>query len=166
MHAITRVALACTTTVLLVSCAKKEQASTDSTTATDTTSAMAPASAPAPALALADVAGKWNLRAVPESGTDTNSTDFVLDAKPDTSGWTMTFTKTGLKVTPSVQTSGDTLKLNAGPFASQRRKGMKVSTESALRVENGKLVGRTTAHYVTNGADSVIMLRTEGTKAP
>jgi len=164
MHAITRVALACTTTILLVSCAKKEQASTDSAAAPDTTSAMAPA--PAPALALADVAGKWNFRAVPEAGTDTTPTEWVLDAKPDTSGWTMTFTKSGLKVTPSVQTSGDTLMLKAGPFASQRRKGMKVSTESALRVENGKLVGRTTAHYITKDADSVIMLRTEGTKAP
>jgi hypothetical protein len=33
-------------------------------------------------------------------------------------------------------------------------------------MQNGKLVGTTTAHYVTTGPDSVIRLRTEGTKAP
>jgi hypothetical protein len=164
MHSSTRAALAVTITLLAAACAKKE-ASTDSAAgAADSTAAMAPA--PAPTLALADVAGKWNVRAVPEAGADTSPTEFVLDAKPDTTGWTMTFAKSGLKVTPSVHTSGDTLMLKAGPFASQRRKGVKVSTESALRVENGKLVGRTTAHYVTKGADSVTMLRTEGTKAP
>ena len=164
MHTITRVALGCSTVLLLAACAKKDAATDSAAGAADTSSAMAPA--PTPTLALADVAGKWNIRAVPEAGTDTSPTEFVLEAKPDTSGWTMTFTKSGLKVTPSVQTSGDTLMLKAGPFTSQRRKGMKVSTESALRMENGKLVGRTTAHYVTNGADSVSMLRTEGTKAP
>ena len=164
MHTITRVALACTTTILLVSCAKKEQASTDSAVgAADSTAAMAPA--PAPALALADVAGKWNFRNVPEAGNDTTPTEFVLDAKPDSAAWTMTF-KSGLKVTPTVRTAGDTLILKAGPFASQRRKGVKVTTETPLRLENGKLVGRTTAHYDTKGADSVIMLRAEGTKAP
>jgi len=163
MHAITRVALAYTTTLLLVSCAKKEQASTDSVAAPDTTSAMAPS--PTPALALADVAGKWNFRNVPEVGNDTTPTEFVLDAKPDSAAWTITF-KSGLKVTPTVRTAGDTLYLKAGPFASQRRKAVKVNTEMALRMENGKLVGRTTAHYDTKGADSVIMLRSEGTKAP
>jgi hypothetical protein len=33
-----------------------------------------------------------------------------------------------------------------------------------LRLQDGKLVGTTTAHYAKSGADSVLVLKTEGTK--
>jgi hypothetical protein len=156
-----RALLAGSSLLLLGACSKSEPPK-------DTTAAMAPAPAPAPpaAIALADVAGKWNFRNVPETGTDTSPTDFVLDAKPDTAGWSMTMAKSGLKVPLAVSTSADTLMLKAGPFASQRRKNVKVTTDTWLRMENGMLVGKTTAHYTTKGADSVLVLRAEGNKAP
>jgi hypothetical protein len=156
-----RLALCCTALVV-AACAKKEAPK-------DTAAAMAPAAAapaPAPTLAAADVAGNWHFAATPTTGKDTSATEFDLAATADTAAWTMTFTKSKLKVPAKHMISGDTLTLSAGPFASQRRKGVKVSTVSTLKLENGKLVGTTTAHYEKAGADSVSTLRTEGSKAP
>src|SRR5881296_2369878 len=95
-----RVAIACSTSLLLAGCAKSDQAAKDSAAAAAATAAPAPAPAtpaPAPALSLADVAGKWQVRSVPESGTDTTSTNYVLTATADTTGWFITF-PSGLKV--------------------------------------------------------------------
>jgi hypothetical protein len=39
-------------------------------------------------------------------------------------------------------------------------------TEGSLRMQNGKLVGTTIAHYSKAGADSVLRLCTEGTRMP
>jgi hypothetical protein len=39
-----------------------------------------------------------------------------------------------------------------------------VWTEGVYRLESGKLVGTTVAHYMKSGADSLQRLRTEGTK--
>jgi len=157
-----RLALCCAALVV-AACAKKEAPK-------DTTAAMAPAAAPAPApapaLAAADVAGNWHFAATPTTGTDTSATEYDIAATADTAPWTLTFTKSKLKVPAKHTISGDTLTITAGPFASQRRKGVKVSTVSVLKMDNGKLVGVTTAHYEAKGADSVATLRTEGTKAP
>lgn len=160
MPSISRVAIACCTALLIVGCSKKEQP------ADTTAAAAAPAPAPAPkTLALADVAGKWQMRSVPESGADTSATTYVLTATADTSSWVMTF-PSGLKVPVHVQVSGDSLLQSTGEFASQRRKGVKVKTEGSFKLQDGKLVGRTVAHYSKAGADSVLRLRTEGTKMP
>jgi hypothetical protein len=160
MQHITRVALVGSTILLLAACAKSEAPPVD------TTAAMSPAPAPAPAaLALSDVAGKWQFRNVPMSGTDTSPTDFVLTATTDTTGWMIEF-PSGLKVPLSVSVDGDSVRTVAAPFASQRRKNVKVRTESAYRLQDGKLVGMTTARYDTKGADSVLQLRGEGTRIP
>jgi len=167
MRMMLRVALACSTSLLLAACAKSDQAKTDSAAgpaAAPAAATPAPAPAPAPAIALADVAGKWQMRSVPESGTDTSATTYVLTATTD-STWTMTF-PSGLKVPVHVTVSGDSVIQKTGTFASQRRKGVKVTTEGSFRLQNGKLVGTTTAHYAKAGADSVLRLRTEGTKMP
>jgi len=163
-----RVAIACSTSLLLAGCAKSDQAAKDSAAAAAATAAPAPAPAtpaPAPALSLADVAGKWQVRSVPESGTDTTSTNYVLTATADTTGWFITF-PSGLKVPVHVTASGDSVIQKTGTFASQRRKGVKVMTEGSLKLQNGKLVGTTIAHYSKAGPDSVLHLRTEGTKLP
>jgi len=159
MHVMSRVAIAFSSVVLLAGCAKKEQAATDSA------AMAAPAPAPAPAVTLADFAGTWDVRAVPESGADTMATTYVLTATADTTGWMIAF-PSGVKVPLQVSLSGDSIVTKTGEFASQRRKGMKVSTESAFRLQDGKLVGTSVAHYLKAGADSVLRLRTEGTKKP
>ena len=166
MQSISRIALACAAGLFLVGCAKHDEATKDSAAgAAAPPAAAAPAPAAPRALALADVAGKWQMRSVPEAGTDTTATNYVLTATADTAGWVMTF-PSGLKVPVHIVVSGDSIIQKTGTFASQRRKGVKVSTEGVFRLQDGKLVGSTTAHYAKAGADSVLRLRTEGTKAP
>jgi len=153
------------TMLALVGCTKGDQATKDTTTAAATPAPAAAAPTPPPALSLADVAGKWQMRAVPESGTDTTTTTYVLTATADTTGWMIAF-PSGLKVPLHVMASGDSVIATTGSFASQRRKGVKVMTQNTMRLQNGKIVGTTVAHYTNAGADSVLHLRTEGTKMP
>ena len=165
MHSMSRVAIACSASLLLAGCVKSDQAAKDSTAAAAAMPAPAAVPAPAPALALSDVAGKWQVRSVPESGSDTSSTNYVLTATADTAGWVITF-PSGVKVPLHVTVSGDSVIEKTGMFASQRRKGMKVMTEASMKLQGGKLVGTTVAHYSKAGPDSVLRLRTEGTKIP
>ena len=157
MHRVTRIAFVGSTILIVAACAKSEAPATDTTTA-----AMAPAPAPA-AISLADVAGKWQFSNVPTSGTDTTPTDYVLTATADTTGWMIEF-PSGVKVPLSVKVDGDSVMTTSGAFASQRRKNVKVRTESTMRMQDGKLVGMTTARYDTKGADSVLQLRGTGTR--
>ena len=157
MNRITRIALAGSTILLVAACAKSEAPQ-------DTTAAMAPAPAPA-AFSLADVAGKWQMSNVPMSGADTSPTNFVLTATADTTGWMLEF-PSGLKVPLRVSVDGDSIRTVSESFASQRRKSTKVRTETTMRLQDGKLVGVTTARYDTKGADSVLQLRGSGTRIP
>ena len=162
MQRITRIALASSTIVFLAGCAKSEPAKdTAAAMAVDTSAA---AAAPA-AASLADFAGKWQVRATPQSGKDTSATNYVLTATADTAGWALDF-PSGVKVPLTASVAGDSLILKSAAFPSQRRKSVKVVTESVYRLQGGKLVGTTTAHYANAGADSVLVLSNEGTKAP
>jgi hypothetical protein len=164
LHRTTRIASCCIVAVL-AGCAKKNDATADSTSASSTTTTttdnttMAPAPAPAPAPAainLADVAGKWDMRAVPTSG-DTTSTNFVLTA---------TIKYPGRAAVPeAITVSGDSIITTAGPYPSFRRKGVTVTTNGVFRLQNGSLVGTNTAHYKVKTADSVLVLNTTGTRA-
>lgn len=167
MHIMSRIAVACCAGLLVAGCSKSDQAAKgDSTSApADSSAAAAPAPAPAPAMSLADVAGKWQMQSTPTSGKDTASTKYVLTATADTTGWMMTF-PSGLKVPMMISVSGDSLIEHTGKFSSQRRKGLKVMTEGTLKMQGGKLVGTTIAHYSKAGPDSVLTLHTEGTKMP
>lgn len=166
MHIVSRIAIACSAGLLVAGCSKGDQAAKgDSASVAADSAAPAPAPAPAPAMSLADVAGKWQMQSTPTSGKDTSATKYVLTATADTTGWMMSF-PSGLKVPLYISVSGDSLLEHTGSFASQRRKGLKVMTEGSLKMQGGKLVGMTTAHYAKAGADSVITLRTEGTKMP
>lgn len=164
LHRITRPALACTA-FLIAACAKKENAAADTSSTTASTTASTTSAAPAPAnINLADVAGKWNMRAVPTSGTDTSATTYVLTATNSTTGWTITFP--GRKPMPvQVAAAGDSIVITAPAYTSVRRKGVQVSTTSVARLQNGDLVGPTTAHYKTKSADSVLVLNVTGTRS-
>ncbi len=149
----------CCCVAVLAACAKTETPKADTAAA----AAAAPAPAPAPAAAtLADFAGKWNMRAVPEAG-DTTATTYVLTASAD-STWTLKYSN-GLEVKAHAMASGDSVVIDAGPYASVRQKGLKVTTHGALRRDGDKLVGASTAHYNTTKPDSVLRLRMEGTRA-
>ena len=151
-----RFAVAIVATVLIAACAKTDKAATDS-------AAPAAATVAPKTLSLADVAGTWQMRSVPLTG-DTTPTTYVLTATADTTGWMITY-PSGLKVPLHVMASGDSIIITSGKYASQRRKGVMVMTEGASRLEGGKLMGHTIAHY-QGQKDSVLHLRTEGTKTP
>jgi hypothetical protein len=132
--------------------------------AADTAGATGAAEVPQPtALTAADVAGRWNMRAVPETG-DTTATTFVLTATDTEAGWTQTFPKRK-PIAMRVTIAGDSIISEAGPFESVRRKGVQVRTNSVMRLQDGNLVGNSVAHYVTKAADSVLRLRLTGTRA-
>jgi hypothetical protein len=167
LHRTTRIASCCIAAVL-AGCAKKNDATVDTTSAmassstTSTTATTTPAPAPAP-INLADVAGKWDLHAVPASG-DTTSTNYVLTATGTTSGWSIKFP--GRAAVPErVTVAGDSILASAGPYPSFRRKGVTVTTDGVFRLQNGSLVGTNTAHYKVKTADSVLVLNTTGTRA-
>ena len=120
--------------------------------------------APAP-IALADVAGKWSVRSMSEGGDSTLVT-YELVASGDTSGWSLNFPKRKPVPMRVVAVAGDSVVAEAGPFESVLRKGIKVTTNSVMRLQDGKLVGTTVAHYATSGADTMRNMRIEGTRAP
>lgn len=154
-----RIALCCCA-VVLVGCSKpKEEPAAEAPASEPQTPA-----APAP-IALADVAGKWSARTTTESGDSTLVT-YEMVASTDTSGWSLNFPKRKPVPVRVVAVDGDSIVTEAGPFESVLRKGIQVTTRSVYRLQDGKLVGTTTAHYATSSPDSVLNLRFEGTRAP
>lgn len=119
--------------------------------------------AAAPTISLADVAGTWDMRSVPETGADTTATVYQIQATAD--GWTFLLPDRD-PIEAAVTTSGDSIITDMGPFESVRRAGVMVSTHGVFRLDGDRLVGTTTAHYETTEADSVLRLDTEGTRAP
>jgi hypothetical protein len=150
----------CCTALALIGCAK-----TDDQAATDTAAGtVAATAAPAP-ISLADVAGRWTVRTVPETG-DTTAVVSQLNASADTTGWTMTLPNRPPIATRVVLVSGDSIVTENGPYESVLRKGVQVRTRSVMRLRDGRLVGNTVARYTTTGPDSVLRLRIEATRTP
>jgi hypothetical protein len=160
-HRITCIALYCCAAVL-AGCAKKDEAAVD-TTAMSSSSTMSTAPAAPTPINLADVAGKWDVRAVPTSG-DTTPTTYVLTAMGTPDGWNLAFPGRKATVPVRVTTDADSIIVAAGPYASVRRKGVQVSTNGSLHLQNGDLVGTTTAHYNVKTPDSVLTLNVSGTR--
>jgi len=148
--------------VAIVGCAKSENKPADTTPAAAT-----PAPPPAPpALKLSDVAGKWNVKGM-SATSDSTLVTYLFTATADTTGWSIKFPNRAKPVVVHVvSVAGDSVVIDAGPFPSVLRKGVTVRTRGALRLQDGKLVGTTVAHYSVKTADSVRTIRMEGTKAP
>lgn len=161
-----RFALVCCAVVAVAACSKGSDAAADTAAKADSAVAtMAPPPAPA-GLALADIAGMWDARSVPETG-DSTPTIYTLKTTADTTGWEITFAgRTKAVPMRVVGVAGDSVMVQAGPYESARRKGVQVTTDGVMRLQGGKLVGHTTAHYAVKTADSVLVLRTEATKKP
>jgi len=151
-----RFAIFCTCAAAVVGCAKTETKAP----------AVSQAPPPPPALSLADVAGKWTVRGMNEA-KDSTLVTYQLNATADTSGWTITFPNRKQPVPTRVATvGGDSLVIDAGPYESVLRKGVQVTTHGVLRLQGGKLVGLTVAHYKTAKPDSVRRIVMEGTRLP
>jgi glucose/arabinose dehydrogenase len=144
---------------LLVACEKpREQPAADTSMAAGPEPAPAPAAAP---ISLADLAGTWAMRVMPE-GSDSTILTYELTASADGSSWTFNFPNRK-PVPASVRAEGDSVLVEAGPYESALRKGVQVTTKSVFRVQDGKLEGKVVAHYAS-GPDTVVTLHSVGTR--
>lgn len=150
----------CSCLAVLFACAKAEKQP-----AADTAAAAPEAPAMPAALSLANVTGKWAMRVMADTGS-APLVKFDLVAGADTSGWTFNFPKRKPIPIRIVALAGDSIVTQAGPYESVLRKGVQVTTQNTMRLQNGKLVGITVARYATSAPDSVVRLRIEGTRAP
>jgi hypothetical protein len=120
--------------------------------------------APAP-ISLAEVAGKWTVRTMAEN-SDSVLVTSEMTATADTSGWMTMIPGRPAMATRVIEVAGDSITTEFGPFESVLRPGVQVTTRSVMRLRDGKLVGTLIARYPTAGADSVVRLRLEATRAP
>ena len=146
--------------LLLAGCGKSQKpASESATTGTEPGAAAV--------ISLADVAGTWDSD-VMAATSDTVLTITELTATAEPTGWTMTVAnvKTPDKKTPapvtSVVAAGDSLVVDAGPYASVLRAGQQVTTRGVYRLQDGKLVGTVVATYPASG--QALTLHTEATR--
>jgi hypothetical protein len=150
----------CCIALLVVGCSKPADKPED------TTVGEAPAMEAAPAtLSLADLAGTWNVRSTVE-GQESSVVTYDMVMTADRDGWSLKFPNRDPIPVRVVSVEGDSVVAEAGPFESVLRKGTQVSTVVVSRLQDGKLVGRTTARYQVTGADTVAHLNFEGTRAP
>lgn len=119
--------------------------------------------AAAPSISLAELAGTWNMRYVPASGDSTAVTNSRIQVTSD--GWTLHIADRD-PVEGVVTIAGDSILVVEGPYESLRRAGVMVTTHSVYRLEGDRLVGSVAAHYPASGPDSLLILRSEGTRAP
>lgn len=131
---------------------------TDAPPAADT---MAAAPADGPATTLASFNGTWDVNVMPE-GSDSVVTSHVLNVS-DTA-WRVEFTDRPGVTARMTGMRGDTAMSEAGPFESGVRRGMQVRTTNSYWIQDGKLMGRTTARYETTGPDTVRMFHSVGTR--
>jgi hypothetical protein len=144
---------------ILAACAKKEGSpAADSTRAGNNPQ-------PASPMNLADVAGKWQVQVVGET-SDSVLLTYEMTATADTTGWTITLPNRDPMPLRVMSVAGDSAVLENGPYESVLRPGVQVSTVSVVRLRGDRLMGKTVAHYVTSGADSLVHLRTRGRRAP
>jgi hypothetical protein len=154
----------CCTALVLAGCGSGDGDAAD-TLAADTMATMAPPAA-ASTMSLSQMTGRWNMRVVPESGADTAATTFVLTATADSTGWTVTFPGRDPLPVRIVSVAGDSIVSELGPYESARRAGVQTVTTSVWRMQGDRITGSSVARYQTTGADSVLRLRAEGTRAP
>ncbi len=116
------------------------------------------------ALTAADIQGRWNVRAMPETGDSTLVT-YVVNATGDPSTWTVELpNRPPQPVTVTI--AGDSVVMVSGNFESVLRPGVQVQTTTVGRIRDGRLVGTTVARYPqAAGADTIRTLRIEGTRA-
>jgi hypothetical protein len=118
-------------------------------------------------ISLAGVAGTWE-GTVTRVTSDTVLTNVELTATPVPTGWTLRVTSAGdpsrttLAPVTNVVVAGDSLVVEAGPYASVLRAGQQVATRGVYRLQDGKLVGMIQATYPASG--ETILLRSVSTR--
>ena len=157
-----RAVTSCWIALVLIGCDKPADKPADATVGEAPAMEEAPATATA---SLADLAGTWNIRSKVEGSDKEIAYDLVATA--DESGWSIKFPDRDPIPVRVVAADGDSIVYEAGPFESVIRKGVQVKNSRVVaRLEDGKLLGKTTARYEVTGPDTVAHLTFEGTRAP
>ena len=114
-----------------------------------------PPAAPAPAvqaqragIKLADVAGRWESRSM-VGAKDSVVVTYTLTATADTKGWTITFPGRDPIPARVVSVGGDSIIIEAGPFASVLRPGQMVTTRTVTHYTGDTGTGTFDAHYAS-----------------
>lgn len=144
--------------VLAAGCAKPES---NNDVAADTVATL-PAPPTPGEMSLNDVAGTWAMRVMAEN-KDTVLTTYRLWISQDTTNWQVKFdSRPDTIQVHMVAMAGDSLVASMGPYRSALRQDVMVTTQSVYRIQNGKLVGVSVAHYDVPTTDSVMRFRTIG----
>lgn len=115
-----------------------------------------------PVISLADIEGTWHMQYEPVSG-ETAVTTSQVQVTPE--GWTLLLPDRD-PILAEVTAAGDSLIVVEGPYESIRRPGTTVTMSSVYRLDGDRLVGVVAARYGTGGADSLLVMLSEGTRAP
>lgn len=137
---------------VLAACSKGEQAAD--------TAAAAPAAAMPMALTRDDVLGTWEATGMPMD-KDTVVVRFTITNTADST--TVVFPSGETVKSAAGTIAGDSVMSMAGPFKSQLRKGLQVSTHMVLRKQGDQLVGLSHSTY-SNGDTATF--RVTATKKP
>jgi hypothetical protein len=113
-------------------------------------------------ISLADVAGKWDIRATDLDGR--NMVEVVLTATADGSDWLLVGANRPPIRERIVAVAGDSIVGEAGPYESFLLKGVQVRQRDVYRLKDGKLVGMLYGTYVLPRGDSTTVRRLEGTR--
>ena len=137
----------CSCTATLLACASPADRRVDSAAAREP-AAKSP-------LALADLAGRWKVRANNYRGD--SLTVYELNATGDTTGWTITFPNRPPLPLQIIAVAGDSIVTETGPYPSVLRSTVSVRSLRAVnRLEGDQIVGSFTARYETTAPDSVL----------
>jgi hypothetical protein len=122
--------------------------------------------APPPAgVNLADLAGTWNFNTRAETG-DSVLVTYQVVMTPTTDGWQLLLPNRPPVPMQVLAVAGDSVVTHAGPFESVLRAGVQVTTHTVLHFQgNSSAAGTIVARYTVTTADSVVNLRTDGTKS-
>ena len=137
----------CSCHIVLLACAPAADSRVDSAAAREP--------APKSPLTLADVAGRWRVRANNYRGD--SLTVFEINATRDTTGWTITFPNRPALPLQIIAVAGDSIVTETGPYPSVLRRTVAVrSLRSVHRLQGNEIVGSFTARYETTAPDSVL----------
>jgi hypothetical protein len=150
---------------IVAACSPNDSPRAPSTPSSPPVAPNAPTSAVSKApIDLASIAGTWKFK-VMGATNDSVLTTYTLVVTADTTGWVMTLPNRK-PMTLHVAILGDSVMLRSPQYQSVLRKGLKVNTTSVMRISGDKLVGNSVAHYAITTPDSVLELRSVGTKVP
>ena len=145
--------------VLAGACAKEKPADT---AAADTT-ATAPAAMATGSLA--SYAGTWTMNTM-GSASDSVLLTFTMTATGDTAGWAYNFPNHRAPVPVRVLSDENgVVTTEAGPYDSNLQPGVQVVTRATTRITGDTLRGDVVATYSRASGDTVVNLRTIGTRA-